>query len=170
MHQTWTALKHDGPNHLGLWLIRSRASTRPWPRTSLSGSWPVRGDTPPFSQRLTPFPALPLPPSQRLAPFLAPPPLPLSQRLTPFPCASAATQPNFPLRLRCHSAKDSRPSLCGAASVGVAAQGDERAAAGARRRHRCRPVALPAGRDGGGRDPAARCPPPPPPPPTWTIT
>ena len=23
MHQIWTALQHDGPNHLGLWLIRS---------------------------------------------------------------------------------------------------------------------------------------------------
>ena len=30
--QTWTALQHDGPNHLGLWLIRSGRSpgwTRP---------------------------------------------------------------------------------------------------------------------------------------------
>ena len=22
MHQMWTAVQHDGPNHLGLWLIR----------------------------------------------------------------------------------------------------------------------------------------------------
>ena len=56
--QLWTDIQHDGPDHLGLWLIRSGATPalrRTWPRRSRSSrpahqTTALRPNTPPVAQ------------------------------------------------------------------------------------------------------------------------
>ena len=43
----WTVLQHDGPNHLGLWLIRYGALLAPIPRYLISRLGEVRAEMDP---------------------------------------------------------------------------------------------------------------------------